>query len=89
MCAEKERIITAVAMAAESDLLNLTCDRLEALAAGHGQLNMALYCAANVVAEEIRKGVSPKVKFANERKQPVDDILRGDEREEDFSSPGL
>lgn len=62
-------------MAAASDVVNLTCDRLEALAGGHGMVNLAIFAVANVIAEELQRGQSLAIKFANERRLPVDDIL--------------
>ncbi len=71
----KSRIISAVEMACVSDVVNLTCDRIEALAGGHGMVNMAIFSVANVITEELQRGSSLDVKFANERRVPVDDIM--------------
>ncbi len=72
---DKTRVIAAVEMAAASDVVNLTCDRIEALAGGHGMINLAIFSVANVVTEELIRGQSLEVKFANQRRLPVDDIL--------------
>ena len=71
----KERIITAAVTAAISDIGWVTCDRIEALTAGHGMLNIPVIAVANVLAEEVLGGASPEVKFADARRQPVDDLL--------------
>ena len=71
----KDQVISAVSIATVSDVVDLTCDRIEALAGGHGMLNLAIFSVANVVAEELLRGHSMQVKFANERHLPVDDIV--------------
>lgn len=73
---KKSRIISAAETAAISDVVNLTCDRIEALAGGHGMVNIAMFSVANILAEELQRGSSLAVKFANARRQPVDDIMR-------------
>lgn len=72
---EKDKIIAATEMAAASDVVKLTCDRIEALAGGHGMLNLAIFSVANVITEELLRGESLHVKFANARRLPVDDII--------------
>lgn len=73
---DKSKVVSAVGQAAMSDITNLTADRIEALAGGHGMVNIAIYSVANVITSEILRGESINVKFANERRQPVDDIMR-------------
>ncbi len=73
---EKCKIISAAQLAAVSDVVDLTCDRIEALAGGHGMLNMAVHSIANVVTQEILNGGNINVKFANLKTQPVDDIMK-------------
>jgi hypothetical protein len=70
-----EREILAAAMAAVSDIDLTTNDRIEACATGHGSLNVALCCVANVVAEEIQRGADISVRFTNTRSLPLDDVL--------------
>ena len=53
----------------------MTSDRIEALTAGHGMLNMAVFAIANVIADEVLGGRAVEVKYANARRQPIDDIL--------------
>ena len=70
-----EREILAAAMAAISDIDLTTNDRIEACATGHGSLNVALCCVANVVAEEIQRGADISLRFTNTRSLPLDDVL--------------
>ena len=72
---EKSRVVSAVQAAAVSDISNLTCDRIEALAGGHGMINIAIHAVANVITEEITAGGSVLVRFANARSLPVDSII--------------
>ena len=69
-------VLSAVQAAALNDEVNLTCDRIEALAGGHGMVNMALFSVADVIVEELQKGQSLEVKFSNARKLPVDEIMK-------------
>ena len=71
----KDRVLSAVTLAAATDIDNLTSDRIEALAGGHGMLNLAMFCVANVIAEELQRGQSVQVKFADARRLPVDDVI--------------
>ena len=75
MTDQRSRVISAAEMAAASDVVNLTCDRIEALAGGHGMVNLAIFSIANVITEELQRGQSVGIKFANERRMPVDDII--------------
>jgi hypothetical protein len=67
-------IVTAV-MAAGSNPGWLTSDRVEVLTGGHGMLNIPVVAACNVIATELRRGVSPQVRFADAVHQPIDDLL--------------
>jgi hypothetical protein len=62
-------------MAATANVNWLTSDRIEALAAGHGMLNISVITIANVVADELLRGADISVKFANVRHQPIEDVL--------------
>lgn len=70
-----DKILASVEAAALNDVVNLTSDRIEALAGGHGMVNMAMFSVANVIAEELMAGASLEIKFANARHLPVDDIM--------------
>ncbi|MDC7286582.1 hypothetical protein NXH76_02085 [Blautia schinkii] len=72
---EKCKIISAAQMAAISNISNLTNDRIEALAGGHGMVNLAVHTVANVITEEILGGGSLSIKFADVRHLPVETIL--------------
>lgn len=71
----KGKIITAAQMAAVSNVSHLTNDRIEALAGGHGMVNIAVHSVANVITEEILGGGSVSIKFADVRRLPVENIL--------------
>lgn len=70
-----QSVAASVQAAALSAIDNLTSDRIEALAGGHGMVNMALFAVANVITEELLRGESVEIKFANARRLPVDDII--------------
>lgn len=69
--AQFDKILASVEAAALNDVVNLTSDRIEALAGGHGMVNMSLFSVANVIAEELMAGASLEIKFANQRHLPV------------------
>ncbi len=71
----KSKIISAAQMAAVSNVSHLTNDRIEALAGGHGMVNIAIHTVANVITEEILGGGSVSIKFADVRHLPVETIL--------------
>jgi hypothetical protein len=71
----REEIVLASVMAANTNPGWLTSDRVEALTGGHGMLNIPVVAACNVIAAELRRGVSPEVKFADAVHQPIDDLL--------------
>ncbi|MFR2404993.1 MAG: hypothetical protein ACLS76_07590 [Eubacterium callanderi] len=70
----KCRVISAVEMASVSNISNLTNDRIEALAGGHGMVNMAIHTVANVITDELLKGEKLSIEFADARRLPIDDI---------------
>ena len=72
---ERDRAIVAAVSAATTNVDWLTNDRIEALTGGHGMLNIPVIAIADVLAGEILSGANVEVKFANERRQPVDDLL--------------
>ena len=70
-----DKVVAAAMTAATSKVDWMTSDRIEALAAGHGMLNIPVIAIANVVTEELLAGADISVKFANVRHLPVEDIL--------------
>lgn len=72
---QKSRVISAATLAAVSDVINLTNDRIEALAGGHGMVNIAIHSIANVVTEEMLNGRSIDIKFANKRSLSMEDVM--------------
>lgn len=71
----REDVILASVMAANTNPGWLSSDRVEALTGGHGMLNIPVVAACNVIATELRRGVSPQVRFADAVHQPIDDLL--------------
>lgn len=71
----RSRVISAAEMAVTSNVQNMTSDRVEALAGGHGMLNLAVYCIGNVIIDSLENGGSMKVTNANTRRLPMEDIL--------------
>lgn len=69
----KEILAAMAASMADVDLM--TCDRLEALAKGHGMLSLAVFSIANVVAEEFLRGNQLKVTSENAPEIPLDHVL--------------
>ena len=72
---ERDRAIVAAVAAATTNIDWMTNDRIEALTGGHGMLNLPVIAIADVLAGEILRGADVEVKFANVRRQPVDDLL--------------
>ena len=71
----REKVILASVAAAQANPGWLTSDRVEALTGGHGMLNIPVVAASNSLATELRRGVSPQVKFADAVHQPIDDLM--------------
>lgn len=72
----RENVIVAAQMAVSSDVDLMTCDRIEALTAGHGMLSFAIYAVTNILAEELLRGSDINVKYKNARTQQVDFIMK-------------
>jgi hypothetical protein len=72
---DSERVVAAAALAAGARADWMSSDRVEALTAGHGMLNMAVIAITDVVTAEILRGQDVEVRFANARRQPIDDLL--------------
>lgn len=72
----KEEVISAAEFAAISDIDCLTGDRIEALTAGHGMLNLSVYAVANVIIDELENGGHLDVKNANAKRLPMETILK-------------
>lgn len=70
-----ETVLSAVQSAALTHIDWLTSDRIEALAGGHGMVNLAMFSVADVITEELQRGESVEIKFANVRHLPVEDIM--------------
>ena len=70
-----EKILNAVtkAVLAKPDLV--TGDSISALAGGHGMLNLAGFCAANAIADEILKGKSLKIEALNQPEIEMDSVI--------------
>lgn len=62
---DREKVILAAAMGANANAGWLTSDRIEALTGGHGMLNIPIIAVCNVLATELRRGVSTEVKFTD------------------------
>ena len=72
----KSAVIASAEAAAMSNPDNFTCDRIEALTGGHGMLNIAVQNVIDVVTEELLKGKTLKVEFANTRKIDLEETIR-------------
>lgn len=72
---EKSRVISAVEMASVSNISNLTNDRIVALTGGHGMVNVAIHTVVNVITEELLRGGSLSIEFADVRRLPIEDIM--------------
>lgn len=70
-----KRTIEAVLKACLSKPELMTGDSIGALTKGHGMLNIAGFCSANVIAEEILKGRSIKVKALDKPEIDVEFII--------------
>lgn len=70
-----EKIINAVT---EATLLRpdlLTGDAINAVAGGHGMLNLAVFCTANAIAEKILEGRVLKLKAANQKEIDLNAVI--------------
>jgi len=71
----KKEVLAAM-MASMADVDLMTCDKLEALTKGHGMLTMAVYSVANVIADQVQRGVRLRVSSANVAETPLEDVLK-------------
>ncbi len=70
-----DKVILAAITAATSNVNWMSSDRIEALAGGHGMLNIAVISIANVITDRLLAGADVSMKFANARRLPVEDVL--------------
>lgn len=71
-----DKAILAAMVAASSDVNLMSNDRLEALTSGHGMLNLAVFGIADVIIEELSKGIDIALTNSNTRTLPLDDVLK-------------
>lgn len=69
------KYVLAAMTAAASDVDLLSADRVEALTAGHGMVNLAVWGITNVIADEVMKKSDISLSFSNTRTLPVDDVI--------------
>jgi len=67
--------VYAAAMAAISDIQNLTNDRIEALTKGHGMTNIGAMCAANAIATELFRGANIQLTDEDSGTLEIDHVL--------------
>ncbi|MGN0293437.1 MAG: hypothetical protein ACI4D3_05480 [Lachnospiraceae bacterium] len=72
---EKMKVVSAVELAAISNVSNLTNDRIVALTGGHGMVNMAIHTVANVITEELLRGEKLTIEFADVKRLRVADVM--------------
>ena len=72
---DKGKVMAAAQAAAVSNISHLTNDRIEALAGGHGMVNIAIHAVANVIVDEVTNGGTVSIKFADARTLPVETII--------------
>lgn len=72
---KKIKVLAAAQMAAVSNVSNLTNDRIEALAGGHGMVNIAIHTVANTIVDELSNGGTISIKFADARHLPVEKVM--------------
>ena len=53
----------------------LTGDAINAIEGGHGMLNLATFCAANVIADELMVGIGLKLRASNQKTIAIDRII--------------
>jgi hypothetical protein len=70
-----EKILNAVTKAVLAKPELLTGDFINAITGGHGMLNLAGFCAANAIAEEILKGKSLKIEALNQPEIEMDTVI--------------
>jgi hypothetical protein len=70
-----DKAIVAAVTACSSDVDLMSSDRLEALAGGHGMLNLAVFGIAEVILEHARRGTDFTLHPANQRSLPLDEVL--------------
>lgn len=71
---DRERIIHAVTTASLLRPALMTGDAVDAMAGGHGMLNISVFCAANAIAEEVGKGRSLSVTASNQKEIDMDHV---------------
>ena len=71
-----EKEVFAGAMAAVSQIENITNDRIEALTKSHGMTNIAAICAANAIATEVLRGVNIMLTDEDAPDLQIDDVLK-------------
>jgi len=71
-----EKEVFAGAMAAVSQIENITNDRIEALTKSHGMTNIAAICAANAIATEVLRGVNIMLTDEDAPALQIDDVLK-------------
>ena len=70
-----EKIINAVTMASLLKPELMTGDSINALAGGHGMLNVTAFCAANAIASKVLEGRSLKVQALNQVETEMDQVV--------------
>ena len=70
-----DKAIVAAVTACSSDVDLMSSDRLEALAGGHGMLNLAVFGIAEVILEHARGGTDFTLHPADEKRLPLDEVL--------------
>ena len=72
---EMERILQAVTKVLLAHPELMTGDSIGALVGGHGMLNLAGFCAANAIADEILKGIPLRVEALNQPAIEMDSVI--------------
>ncbi|MEQ8659405.1 MAG: hypothetical protein RLW62_01170, partial [Gammaproteobacteria bacterium] len=71
----REQVLLAAITGANASPNWLTSDMVDALLGGHGMLNIAVINIADVIVNELKRGIDNKLRFANAASQPVDEVL--------------